>query len=640
MAGLIDLPNELLSLIAENLERPRDLTHLAQTCRILNKFVIADGWKRFAKGRFNIPPSDAKNTIHGLTTLYRNWDRKAFVACSLPSWNKVRSLHHDDRPIRDWNHLQRQSMGWQPRLDSYEEGGVGGIWAERREVLAWSAGTSLMIRVQETGPNIHPIDRESDEFQAEERPMGPFKTAKHYSYRIPGGHEGRDDIVDLKFLRPHQKNTPAEQLVFGTASGGLSMLTAPLERGKTIEQQFETNGHCVRAVSISPAVRPLMAASFTNSDLVLYDLSTQNDQFVKPISHTAIVQTYFNPRVWSSNFISDDKFAVGLGPSDEPLEVYQARPDGLVPMPLRKFRMVDNDTGQRATSVYSIIPIPTQSQGGSASNNVFLSGGFDGLVKLHDMRSPRNVDTIFWDVTNDASIYSLVCQGTERFIAGTSMHCMLKVFDLRFPGSHAYHHIPIPTKPLPKRQDYTYNAVIENTKGSASIVTGGWNVYLSPRPARQHPGYPQRQEPRGPSDSSPVYSLSLPSATSPNLYAGLENMVENLTFTSVLDRHPDPLFSHLRAPYYRQHEVLNLSMYEQGDQDHLNMHLLVQDNLTDGLADNLQKMDLARKWGLDERWKDPSSDRWVRGQAPPSNARRSGHRRGRARSGRGAQRNM
>jgi WD40 repeat protein len=371
-------------------------------------------------------------------------------------------------------------------------------------------------------------------------------------------------------------------------------------------------------------------------------------------------------RIWSTNFISDSKVAIGLGPTLEPIQIYDITPNGLTAEPIRKINLNSShsvESGHAArpynTSVYPIIPIPTQSHGGS-TEGVFLSGGYDGLVRLHDLRSPHDFETIFWDVTNDSAVYSLACQGLERFVAGSSMHSMLKVFDLRFPGSHAYHTIPIPsaTSSRSRRQDYTYSAVIDRIQDtSMKPVTSGWNVFLSPRNSSRGGvnRHPYRPGPRN--EDSPVYSLSIPSPTSANIYAGLEGAVQNLNFVSVLDAHPDPLISYARdtLPEQEQHDikkmynpyndVLNLGMYEQGSEEGLGMQLLIQDDISSELAKNENRMAFAKRKGLDERWKDPSeeADKWVRGQVPQGNANtnttrrggQSGRGRGRGRGGRG-----
>src|SRR5690242_2265161 len=98
---------------------------------------------------------------------------------------------------------------------------------------------------------------------------------------------------------------------------------------------------------------------------------------------------------------------------------------------------------------------------------------------------------VYRDVTNQSSIYSMVTQGLERVIAGTSMHGMLKVFDMRLAGSHEYN-------------------IINITQGASSsrgtiIAGGGWNLYLNDRSeTRNEPRHRGHRR----NDNSPVYSLS------------------------------------------------------------------------------------------------------------------------------------
>jgi hypothetical protein len=84
MPTLDTLPNEILSLISNHLDHPRDVSNLLLSSRKLREFVKPDGWKAFLKGRFGLTgrglDADAQEAVHGLTTLYRNWERKAFVA--------------------------------------------------------------------------------------------------------------------------------------------------------------------------------------------------------------------------------------------------------------------------------------------------------------------------------------------------------------------------------------------------------------------------------------------------------------------------------------------------------------------------------------------------------------------------------
>ncbi|KAJ4371448.1 hypothetical protein N0V83_004665 [Neocucurbitaria cava] len=655
MVALSTLPNEILSLITGHLERPRDVLYLSLASRRLSEFAKLDGWKAFLKGRFGLGglESDASNPVHGLTTLYRNWERKGFVARYLEPSIKTTSLNNWQS--KRWRGPQGQTMGYQPSIDSYEE--MYGGWGERREVLVWSAGTQIVMRTKETGLNIDKIRKREENID-----QGPDQTWNYdafnhlnswFTYKIPDSFEGRDDITSLKLLRPHQREMDEEEIVFGTASGQLSLLTVNSNREETTEQQYDTDNRAVGSISLSATSCPMLAATLGDSSLALYpmDWESYSDQPVGPVTQiTPIIPGARSGRIWSCNFLSKDKVAVGLGPSHEPIHVYGLVPDGFLSEPLRTFNLDLDTPSQRSTSIYPILAIPSTAQGGSDAGNTFLSGGYDGIIRLHDMRSPRGFETLFWDPTNDSSIYSLAAQGLERVVAGVSMHSMIKVFDLRFSGSHAYHTVNLPPKKpknKPQGQDFASNAIVNETRGDASTVSGGWNLYLNPRVPPKRNAY--RDDYWRGREDSPVYSLSIPSPTSQNLYAGLEGTVQSLTFHGIADPYPDTMLSQsvkrfadsgavdIRASYNRQDDALNLGMYEQGSENGLGMQLLVQDGVATGVVKKKERRDAARARGLDERWRDlrDEGDRWARGERVPQAPRRGGRGRGRGGRGRG-----
>ncbi|CAO2655821.1 Nn.00g046240.m01.CDS01 [Neocucurbitaria sp. VM-36] len=660
MAALSILPNEILSLITGYLEHPRDVLYLSLASRRLSEFAKLDGWKAFLRGRFALSglESDARNSVHGLTTLYRNWDRKGFVARYLEPSVKTTSLN--SWQSKRWKGPQGQTMGYQPSIDSYEE--MYGGWGERREVLAWSAGTQIVMRVRETGLNIDKIRQ-----QEEDVDQGPDQTWNYdafnhlnswFTYKIPGSFEGRDDITSLKLLRPHQRDMDFEDIVFGTASGQLSLLSVSSERGETLEQQYETGRRAVGSTSISSSSSPMLAVTLGDSSLALYpiDRDSISDQPVDPTTQiTPIIPGARSGRLWSCHFLSKDKVAVGLGPSYEPIQIYGLAPGGLLSEPIRTFNLESkfwqgsrvDMSPQRSTSIYPILAIPSTAQGGSDAGNTFLTGGYDGIIRLHDMRSARGFETMFWDPTNDSSIYSLAAQGLERVVAGVSMHSMIKVFDLRFSGSYGYHTASLPPRKPRKKppgQDFASNAIVNDTKGDASAICGGWNLYLNPRVPPNRNAY--RDDYWRGREDSPVYSVSIPSPVSQNLYVGLEGSVQSLTFHGIADPHPDTMLAQsvkhfadseavdIRASYNPQGDALNLGMYEQGSEEGLGMQLLVQDGVATGVVKNKERRDAARARGLDERWRDlrDEGDRWARGQTVPQTPRRG---RGRGRGGRG-----
>lgn len=461
----------------------------------------------------------------------------------------------------------------------------------------------------------------------------------------------------MKLIRPYEGRDPVQRIAFGTASGRLSVLSADLTLKETREQLYDTNSRPVGSLSLSHHTNPLMAATLENSTLALYSPGCTGDteDLIQPQSQTTPILPGTAGRLWSCNFLSKDKVAVGLGPSQEPIQVYEVTPTGFLSQPLRKFSLESSlleGTRSRNTSVYPILPVSPGSRSASEAGHVFLSGGYDGLIRLHDMRSQRNFETIFWDVTNDSAVYSLAMQGLERVVAGTSMHSMLKVFDLRFAGSHAYHTISLPPNPQPKprSRDSTYNAIInEQPEHESSVTTGGWNLYLNPRNSSRNVARrgPQRRQAR--SEDSPVYSISVPSHTSPNLYTGLEGTIQSLTFLSTTDPHPDPLLSQpltylpesniidVKSSYDPLSDVLNLGMYEQGSEEGLGMRLMIQGEVGGTMRKDLGKHTSARFATLDERWKDPSEegDKWNRGQELPEPVSRGGRRGRGRRRGRG-----
>ncbi|KAF2178295.1 hypothetical protein K469DRAFT_742127 [Zopfia rhizophila CBS 207.26] len=600
---LSNLPNEILSLVSGYLDTPCDVRNLALTSRRLNEFTKLDGWKAYLHGRFGILTfSDAQESAHGLTTLYRNWDRKAFVArylapsenaTDLTTWKRTR-----------WRGPQGQTMGYQPHIDSYEE--THSNWSSRREVLAWSAGTQLVMRIKETGPKareqweefqeikLHPEEIKDPE--KNERSMGfvgRFDCYKNlqswYIHQLPHSVEGRDDITALKLLRPNQKEEGFESYAFGTASGRLQVRSInPIQQSRK-GQDYETGGRSINSLSLSSSSSPHLVATLANSMVALYPVLPNHPlNTIEPLCEVSpIVPGAHGGRIWSCSFISNNCVAVGLGPSYEPIQIYDVTPAGFSERPTRKFCLDSKfwlgqrdgeimATQNRNTSIYPIIPLPTGARGGTGDSRVFLSGGYDGIVRLHDMRSPKGFETLFWDPTNDSSIYSLATQGLERVVAGTSMHSMLKVFDLRVPGSHHYHSIPLPASASGPKAQPPKTKVKGTRTPAKSFVSSGWNLFLYPRNIH---GQNRVRTHRNRSEDSPIYSISIPSATSPSLYAGVEGAVVGLDFVSILDKHPDPLFSssisrfedtgsiNVKKSWNIDEQVLNFGMYEQEAKD-------------------------------------------------------------------------
>lgn len=199
----------------------------------------------------------------------------------------------------------------------------------------------------------------------------------------------------------------------------------------------------------------------------------------------------------------------------------------------------------------------------------------DRFYRLHDLRLPAAYVASWTDtVDHFSSIYSLLPLGCGRFLAGSSSHSLLKVFDMqKLAGTQcrcgSLDHTSLHTGCI------DVDGQSSSESGNGRMKPCNWNVFVTERsPSAGKRSY------RQPRLTSPVYSLSSPSPYSPTVFAGLESHVIQLDLTSVYDRFPDPIYKlgwkHPRAKHIRQshhkeavskwdpeHEVMCLAMYEQ-----------------------------------------------------------------------------
>jgi WD40 repeat protein len=609
------LPFELLTQIVSELPSAQDISHLSQTNKALNRFFKDEGWKVFVQTRFPSIPvrQNYQKAAHSLTTTSRNWDRKAFLAHYVEPSNFIVKLPGRELETQ-WRKPRGQTMGYQPVIDSYEEP-TGKLWDDRKQVLAWSAGSELVIRVKELGGKSLVPER-----------RGTYSYFDHhghrtrwFTYRPPKAVEGRDDITSLKVLsKPYRDENPSnsatEHAILGTASGKLFLSHLELDRSSnnTLGSVFETKGRAVRSADVLPGTQQVLAASLAETSVVLYRVpqylysAPEVCENVKPFcERSVLLDGGKSNRIWSTRFLSDGLLALGLGPSSKPVHVYQVTNDGLSKHPIRKLGIdatawaFDNrvDTPEhmvakeKQSSIYPIVPLPATASAGHSQGEVFLSGGYDGIIRLHDMRSPSPYSSTYFDPTDDASIYSLQTLGRERLVAGSSRHSSLKFWDLRVSGGRRYHYTDLSST---------------NAASQSATSRNEWNLFLNPR------NQPQQQQRNSRwrdtrSTESPVYSLSSPSPTSPTLFAGVENNVVELSFISMLDKHPDPIYAHglvrdqrgninITRSWNPKGDVLNFAMYDHSRTGELRLKTQAGVGLYRGA--------LA---GFDERWRDGGS---------------------------------
>lgn len=622
--SLNDLPPELLDLITTYLPTAQSLSNLGRTNKSLQTFVEKDAWQTFSRTRFpSLYTNDAplakshRDGAKSLTTLSKAWDRRAFVSRYIEPHGDIRA-YPGDRRIDRWKRPRGQTIGFTPQLDSYESINTDG---RLEETLAFTAGAEICLR-----------KRSIEGAGADD--------VRWFTYRSLSSAEGRDDVTCMHLLKPlgeeRQRSGP-ETVVAGTANGDLHLLSLPPVDGSDIvKAHFSTSGRGVRSSSLfQETYKPiLLAANLGDSHVALYSVDSDAEK-IEPTTETDIRPHMVNgrrgQRAWSTNFISSTRLAIGLGPSEEPLHIYTLSPSGLEKEPTRKFALqndLDKLEGEitlsgfakrSASSIYPVIPLSpvSASAGGSEEGQVFLSGAYDGIIRLHDLRSNRNVEQAYIDPTDDSAIYSLLPRGRETLVAGTSRHSLLKVFDPRL-GAKAYDYLDA-TSPIPMDEPWKRRPSHGKTKD--------WSLFLKPHSAT-YPGRGGGNNWARRSAESSIYTLTSPSPTSPYIYAGVENAVVEMAFTSLLDAHPDP--SYFQAPrrskiqqhhspsHHRRNsshaastdlsmiggmrpkEILDLAMYDQT----ADMKLCTQRSVweTFRLRDSLVKgHDVVE--GRDERWK-------------------------------------
>ncbi|KAI0269741.1 hypothetical protein BC834DRAFT_967487 [Gloeopeniophorella convolvens] len=126
--------------------------------------------------------------------------------------------------------------------------------------------------------------------------------------------------------------------------------------------------------------------------------------------------------------------------SDTPLTVHAlTRSAGaLSPTPLAVLRAsADHDPcdAERPTAVYGIASAPPASPWG-ASDQILVSGWFDGFVRVHDLRAASRAPTLsFADPWSFEPIYAVACGGGAgaHIAAGSARHSVVAFWDVRAP---------------------------------------------------------------------------------------------------------------------------------------------------------------------------------------------------------------
>jgi hypothetical protein len=331
---------ELLTEIISHLPSISSCANLAATCHRLNSYMEEDGWKATLRRHF---PSYAvagfgRDALQSLSSLSRNWDRRAFLAryLRIPGCNAGHRHQHQ----------RRQTMGFHPVIDSFEIH-QGSKWDERLQIAAFGVGTNLAIRIKRqrsSGSEISTIH--SDNRGVVEAGTYDYDSI-WFNHRPKNAREGRDDITALKLLRPGQINgqldLDAAQVILGTADGELLALKIESKASKgqhfVARSRYDTRHQPVRSIDISPATGPLLAASLGKSTVALFETFCEDWKTpAQALSEVDVGGDGNVSRIRSNLFLSDDKLIMVRSHITEPLHLYDVRPTGFGDGPSRVFK--------------------------------------------------------------------------------------------------------------------------------------------------------------------------------------------------------------------------------------------------------------------------------------------------------------
>ncbi|MCJ1474234.1 hypothetical protein MMC13_002892 [Lambiella insularis] len=596
-SSLAELPVELLNQIVCHLETAQNLSRISITCKRLHEYVEENGYRAFVRRRF---PSIQtlpywRDAAHALTTLSKAWDTKAFVAKIIFPEKDVTQLprRRGRQPPRRWQ--RGQTMGYQPVMDCYEET-TGESWLSRKELLAWGAGAELNLKATSMGEEVR---RNWGACNKDER-IRKYDLFRHRSewitYKDDTHQDGRDDITSVRLLRPWQKpRSGSEQLIIGRASGELALVSLSNARLECrILSRYFTADRRVQSAHVSNSSEPLLAACFSDGVVALYSVYPHSMN-TKPFSELSISSPSTPGRTWCTSFLRPERLAIGLGPSTSPLHIYDVASAHSSSVPLRKYSVSPKGaSGSSTSSVYSIVPLDSSSQAGGSVGDVFMSGWYDGTIKVHDLRAPASHTAIFTDpVDTYSAVYSLLPIGRERFVAGSARHSIVKVFDFRMSGNRLYFATdaeacvpddhPKPLNQLPKGACCSYHF-------NSKHVRRGYNVFLDPSSQRR------RVE-------SPVYALASAAPYSPRIYAGLEGRVIQLDIVKVMDRFPDAAF---QEKNWRGGKSVGVDLKERYDPESRALRLAAVEQLQSGQVKLMVQAEVGEEGaglhGWDQRW--------------------------------------
>lgn len=452
--------------------------------------------------------------MRSCSTAARNLQRRGWYAeTCLPGRRARMMFPGTTRPHREggWKVPVGQSMGFVPAVSA----GAGGR-------VAIGAGAEVLLRTGGGG---------------------------WVGFRPEGAREGRDDVVSVQLLA---SDGEVEKVLVGTAAGRLDVLSLRtggdwMEEYEVVDRSFTTEGLGVRDTALRPdeaiyggatGERSLVSAVLGQGTLALYDLASDctPSSSAEPLSNMRVTSsTERRNQAWRTKWLNPTTVAVTLSSAREPIKLYDIRPTGLSDRPISRISIHSSES----RTVYPIEPLH------NTGGRIFASGGYDGVVRVHDTRCADRSGGVQHAAREEAeygAIYSLLSRPGHHLLAGTAQFDVLSVLDLRaqaflkVPLAHSEDAGAVVINPDPSAEPLT-------VKGFDASTVGCYD-YKAAKGGRSGSYYLYRRD-RGGRFEGPVYNLSSPSPYSPLIYVGLENSVVQLCLHGMADAHPDPAITSL-----------------------------------------------------------------------------------------------
>jgi hypothetical protein len=220
---------------------------------------------------------------------------------------------------------------------------------------------------------------------------------------------------------------------------------------------------------------------------------------------------------------------------------------------------------------------------------------------------------------DDSPVYSIHPFGRDHFAVGSGQDALVKLFDMRMPGTDAYSYLNAHPS---RRQPSKTNTTVSTTNGTPQSIEPINNNIPKPHYASKNISIflsYQRFSSRNNTARyrGPVYCLSAPSPSSSTLYAGVENLIYRLDFASTDDIagpsgswYHDNLGLDLNLDSTGLDRVLGVPCYERPPLRDMGrgMKLLTQKNFSKELMEEVRAGTDVDVWpGWDQRWKYPVS---------------------------------